>query len=54
MAKTIEKLNFQELRIDSYNYLSWFLDVEAHLNSKNIQDTILTDNGPTLQDKAKA
>jgi hypothetical protein len=54
MAKTIIKLNFQELRIDGSNSLSWSLDIDAHLNSKDIQDTILTDNGPTLQDKANA
>lgn len=51
---TIEKLHFQALNIDGSNYLSWSLDIEAHLASKNLQDTILTDAGPTLQQKAQA
>lgn len=50
----MENLLFQALNIDGSNYLSWSLDVEAHLASKDLQDSILTDNGPTLQDKAKA
>jgi hypothetical protein len=54
MTSTIEKLHFQELSIDGSNYLSWSLDVEAHLTSKDIQDSILTDSGPTLQQKARA
>lgn len=54
MASTIEKLHFESLRIDGSNYLSWSLDVEAHLASKNLQDSIISDNGPTLQQKAQA
>lgn len=50
----IEKLYFQALCIDGSNFLSWTVDVEAHLASKHLEDTILTDNGPTLQEKAKA
>lgn len=51
---SIEKLKFQALKIDGTNFLSWSLDVEAHLAAKDLQDTIITDNGPTLQQKAKA
>lgn len=51
---TIEKLHFHALRIDGTNYLSWSLDVEAHLVSKDLHETILTENGPTLQQKAQA
>src|SRR5450759_1863925 len=53
-TNAIEKLYFQALNIDGSNYLSWSLDIEAHLASKDLQDTILTDTGPTLQQKAKA
>lgn len=49
----MEKLSFQPLSIDGSNYLSWSLDTEAHLNAKGLQDTILTDAGPTLQQKAQ-
>lgn len=51
---TIEKLNFKALSIDGSNYLTWSLEVEAHLASKVLEDTIITDAGPTLQDKARA
>lgn len=51
---SMEKLLFQALSIDGTNYLSWSLDVEAHLSSKDLQDTVLTGNGLTLQQKVKA
>lgn len=51
---TVEKLLFEALSIDGANYLSWCLDIGAHLTSKNLQDTIITDAGCTLQEKAKA
>lgn len=50
----MEKLNFKALAIDGENYMSWSLDVDAHLTSKGLEDTVITDVGPTLQDKAKA
>lgn len=50
----IEKLNFQALAIDGANYLSWSLDVEAHLVSKGLEDATLTNTGLTLQQKAQA
>jgi hypothetical protein len=51
---SMEKLNFRALEIDGTNYLPWSLDVEAHLATKNLQDTIITDAGISLQEKAKA
>lgn len=51
---TIEKLNFQALKIDGANYLSWSLDIDAHLASKGLEDTTIIDTGPALQDKAWA
>lgn len=53
-ANSIEKLLFQALNMDGSNYLSWSLDAEAHLASKNLQDTIIIDVGVSLQDQAKA
>jgi hypothetical protein len=50
---TIEELKFQALSIDRSNYLSWSLDVEAHLVSRNLQDTILLDAENNLQHKAQ-
>lgn len=53
-TNAIEKLNFQALCVDGSNYLSGSLDAKAHLAAKNLQDTILTDNGPSFQDKVQA
>ncbi|CAM6104237.1 unnamed protein product [Calypogeia fissa] len=50
----IEKLQFKALTIDGANYLSWSLDIEAYLASKDLHDTIVTDASLTLQQKAKA
>lgn len=50
----VEKLLFEALSIDRANYLSWYLDIEAHLSSRNLQDTITTDVGCILQEKAEA
>jgi hypothetical protein len=51
---SIEKLNFKALSIDGANYLSWALDVEVYLASKGLDDTISTDTGPTMQQRAQA
>jgi hypothetical protein len=51
---TVEKLNFKALTIVGANYLSWGLDIDAHLTSKNLQDTINTNSGPTIQQRAQA
>lgn len=51
---SIEKLNFVALRTDGKNYLSWSLHVEAHLTTKDLQDTITMDVKIMLQQKAKA
>jgi hypothetical protein len=53
MPNTIEKLLFEDLHLDGSNYLSWTLDIEAHLASKGLGDTILGD-GPNLQHRAQA
>lgn len=50
----MEKLNFQVLAINGANYLSWAPDVEEHLASKGLEDTVIIDDRPNLQDKAKA
>lgn len=50
----MEKLHFKALKIDGSNYLSWSLDAEAHLASKDLQDAIITDEEINLQQKARA
>jgi hypothetical protein len=49
----IKKLHFKALAIDGSNYLSWALDVEVHLASKGLDNTINTDTTPTVQQKAQ-
>lgn len=51
---SIEKLHFQPLAIDGTNYLLWSLDIEAHLISRGLEDTILTDAGQSLKEKARS
>jgi hypothetical protein len=46
---TLEKLTFHELTTDGNNYLSWSLDMNAHLAAKDLLETIVTDNGPIVQ-----
>jgi hypothetical protein len=46
---TLEKLSFHALTIDKNNYLSWSLDMNAHLAAKDLLETIVTDNGPIVQ-----
>jgi hypothetical protein len=50
----LEKLHFKALSIDGLNYLSWCLEVEAHLASKGLEDTVSTNSQPTLQQKAQS
>ncbi|KAK1407624.1 hypothetical protein QVD17_39244 [Tagetes erecta] len=49
----LAKLDFLALDITEKNYLSWVLDVEIHLNSNNLGDTIKEGNESTDQNKAK-
>ena len=51
---SIEKLNFLPLTIEGENYLSWSLDVKSNLIARDIKNTITTDQGTTIQQKAKA
>ncbi|KAK1430133.1 hypothetical protein QVD17_12672 [Tagetes erecta] len=50
----LAKLDILALDITGKNYLSWVLDAEIHLNSKNLGDTIKEGNEATDQNKAKA
>jgi hypothetical protein len=36
---TLEKLSFHALTIDKNNYLSWSLDMKAHLAAKDLLST---------------
>ncbi|XP_073130786.1 uncharacterized protein [Henckelia pumila] len=50
----ITKLEFEALDLSGKNYLSWILDVEIHLISMNLGDTIKEGNEMSQQDRAKA
>ena len=50
----LAKLEFVALNISGKNYLSWVLDVEIHLESMNLGNTIKEGNDASLQDCAKA
>jgi len=50
----LTKLEFAALDISGKNYLSWILDVEIHLEAKNLRDTIKVGNQASLQDHAKS
>jgi len=50
----LTKQEFAPLNISGKNYLSWKLDVEMHLESMGLGDTIIENNITTNQDRAKA
>ncbi|XP_075099055.1 uncharacterized protein LOC142175944 [Nicotiana tabacum] len=50
----LSKPEFMTLDISGNNYLPWVLDVEIHLDSKGLGDTIKEGNEASCQDKAKA
>jgi hypothetical protein len=51
---TVEKLSsFKVLTIDGSNYLAWCLKAKASLTAKGLQDTIIMDIGPTLENEPK-
>ena len=50
----LAKLEFVALDISSKNYLSWIFDVEIHLTSMNLGETIKEGNGNSQHDCAKA
>ena len=50
----IAKLEFPALEVTGKNYMQWTIDVEMHLASMGIRDTINFINDCSLQDKARA
>ena len=48
----LTKLEFVKLDISSKNDLSWILDVEIHLTSMNLRETIKEENEESQQDCA--
>ncbi|KAD5507806.1 hypothetical protein E3N88_15509 [Mikania micrantha] len=46
--------SFIALDIFGKNFLPWTLDAQIHLPAKNLGETIIDNNGTSLQDKAKA
>lgn len=54
MSSNLTKLEFEALSISGNNYISWALDAELHLQSKNLANTIRARNSASQQDKAMA
>ncbi|XP_018458040.2 uncharacterized protein LOC108828869 [Raphanus sativus] len=50
----MEKIQFPALDITGTNYISWVTNVELHLESLGLSETINEDNTSTPQDKAKS
>ncbi|XP_020412865.1 uncharacterized protein LOC109947332 [Prunus persica] len=50
----LTKLEFVALDISGKNYLTWILDAEIHLNTKDLGNTIKEGNEASLQDRSKA
>ncbi|CAA7041514.1 unnamed protein product [Microthlaspi erraticum] len=50
----IEKLQFPALDITGANYISWTTNVELHLESLALSETIKENNTSTTQEKAKS
>ncbi|CAL9019213.1 unnamed protein product, partial [Prunus brigantina] len=50
----VTKLEFVALDISGKNYLTLILDVEIHLNAKDLGNTIKKGNEASLQDRSKA
>ena len=53
MSKFV-KLEFIPLDITERNYMSWVIDIEMHLKSMGLTETIKEINSTSSQDKAKA
>ncbi|XP_022869494.1 uncharacterized protein LOC111388903 [Olea europaea var. sylvestris] len=49
----ITKLKFAAFDISGKNYQSWILDVDIHLVSKGLGETIKEGNNESLQDRGK-
>ena len=50
----LAKLEFVALDITEKNYMSWIINVEMHLQSMGLIDTIKENNNTSLQDKVKS
>ena len=50
----LAKLEFVALDITGKNYMSWILDVELHLQSMGLIDTIKENNNTSLQEDRKS
>ncbi|KAL5567614.1 hypothetical protein UlMin_024189 [Ulmus minor] len=50
----LAKIEFSALDVIGKNYMSWILDVEMHLESMGLSETINEENETSSRDKAKA
>ena len=51
---SLARREFVELALDGSNYLTWALDVELHLTSKDLSHTIVANSPSTNAQKAHA
>jgi len=50
----LTKLEFAALNLSGNDYLLWTLDIDIHLEAKNLGDTNKVDNQASMQDRAKS
>ncbi|CAM8929947.1 unnamed protein product [Rhodiola kirilowii] len=50
----LAKLEFSPLEISGKNYMSWTIDIETHLDSMDLHETIIVGNTSSKLDKAKS
>ena len=50
----LTKLEFVALNISGKNYMSWIIDIEIHLDTMNLRNTIKEGNQASLQDRIKS
>ncbi|CAM8895770.1 unnamed protein product [Rhodiola kirilowii] len=50
----LAKLEFSPLDISGKNYMPWTIDIETHLDSMDLHETIIVGNTSSKVDKAKS
>ncbi|CAM8931542.1 unnamed protein product [Rhodiola kirilowii] len=50
----LAKLEFSPLDISGKNYMPWTIDIETHLDSMDLPETIIEGNTSSKVDKAKS
>ncbi|CAM8963942.1 unnamed protein product [Rhodiola kirilowii] len=50
----LAKLEFSPLDISRRNYMPWTIDIETHLDSMDLPETIIEENTSSKMDKVKS